>query len=419
MTELRGRALFLGPDPLPALGSGLPVICADGCGLHEGEGQGWESFTGPGIHSSATLLELPAVQQRLGAEAKALVVWKSSALVERLAKDIGVVVANSPSLIARRIENKSYFSRSAEAAGLPVPPTRTGVAGRELLRAARDLSRPLVFQLAHGYSGEKTYPVSSESELAELIHRYEGRSCRISERVLGTPVTVTGVVAKNRAVVGPACLQLTGLASLTPHQLGSCGNDYGRAVPQADEVHQVAVRAAEWLGRLGHLGVFGLDLVVSEDGAIRCIEVNPRLVASVPLFSLSARDLGTPGILDHHLASFGMAEPIEQGLDCHWSQLILYQRGQRVPDPEPTSARGSVSDSGVFRATGELGLDGPGRGETALLIQTKSGPGKELARIFWPGCCSAPDGSLLPQLEALAVRLRFQLEAPIGSSSVS
>jgi hypothetical protein len=286
------------------------------------------------------------------------------------------------------------------------------VAGTELWRAAGQLQGPFVFQLAHGFSGEHTYPAASTEDLDELMQRFAGRACRVAERVAGTPVTVTGVIAEDRLLVGQACVQLTGLASLTPHPLGSCGNDYSRPAPAADAVHQVALRTAEWLRRQGHLGIFGLDLVVGPAGEIWCIEVNARLVASVPLFDLSARDRGEPGILSLHLASFGLGKPAETALECHWSQLILYQRSERLPRPGVATASGRLSAAGHFAPEGELQLEGPASGQAGLLVQGQSRPGRELARIWFEGPCCGPDGTLLPHLESCARELRSQLEAP-------
>jgi hypothetical protein len=285
--------------------------------------------------------------------------------------------------------------------------------------AVRGLSGPWVLQLARGYSGEQTYLAGSEIELEQLVDRFEGRSCRISQEVAGTPVTVTGVVSRERLLIGPACLQLTGLPSLTPHPLGSCGNDYSRPVPEPEAVGEVALKTAEWLRLQGHLGVFGLDLVVGADGAVWCIEVNPRLVASVPLFSLSARDLGSPGILNHHLASFGIGECAAPELECHWSQVILYQRTDRLPDPLLRSGQGDSRDLGELDSSGELGLAGPRSGNTGLLVQAQSRPGKELARVIFEGPCSAPDGTLLAELETLVQRIRSQMEAGSGRQDVS
>jgi hypothetical protein len=404
---------------LPAVASGLPVICADDCGVSTGASAEIEQFTLPGAVSSAALMELPAVQVRLRSTATAVTVWKSSAAVERIASSLGVRVANAPALIARRIENKSHFGRDAVVAGLPLPPTLVGVAGPELLQAASELPRPFVFQLAHGFSGEHTYPAASLEELAELLRRFAGRSCRVAQRVMGTPVTVTGVIAQDRVLVGQACVQLTGLPSLTPHPLGSCGNDYSKPAPEAEAVHQLALRAAEWLRRRGHLGIFGLDLVVGREGRIWCIEVNPRLVASVPLFDLSARDEGKPGILSLHLASFGLAECLESALDCHWSQVILYQRAERIPKPGVGTSSGRLSAEGHFIPEAELGLGGPAPGQMGLLVQQHSRPGRELARLWFEGPCCAPDGSLLAHFDACVRELRSQLEIPIGVESAS
>lgn len=410
MSSHTERVAFVGPDPLPALATRLDLVCAEYCGLSQEEEPRWDRFAGSGPASTAAVLARAEVHRYLSSGADAVLVWKSSAEVERMAGEIGVVLANSPAQIARRIENKGYFSRGAPAAGLPIPATRTGVAGFNLLGAAEELTPPLIFQLARGFSGEQTYLAKTAGDLEELLQRFRGRACRIAELVLGTPVTVTGVVSPSRLLVGPACLQVTGVPSLTPHPLGSCGNDYSQPVPEAQAVHELALRAADWLRRLGHRGIFGLDLVVGEGGSIWCIEINPRLVASVPLFSLSARGSSRRGILAEHLASFGIGETGDQDLECDWSQVILYQRGARRAHSELATAVGTLAPSGHFQPTGQMGIEGPAKGEVGVIVQSHSRPGKELARLISEGACCAPDGSLLPQLVSCVRELRSLLE---------
>jgi hypothetical protein len=75
--------------------------------------------------------------------------------------------------------------------------------------------------------------------------------------------------------------------------------------------------------------------------------------------------------------------------------------------------------SGQFSPTLELDLAGPPPGEVGLVVQAQSRPGKELARVLFEGACCAPDGRLLPHLEALVIELRSQLEASSAVESVS
>lgn len=395
------------------------MICADDCGLDPAGGGGWERFHVPGPASGAALLQQNEVQSLLRSRREAVLLWKSSAEVEHLADRVGIAVANSPALIARRIENKSYFSRRAQEVGLPVPDTRSGVAGPDLLRSTMDLRGPWIFQLAHSFSGEQTFLVESEEQLEAVVARFSGRICRVAEQVSGTPVTVTGIVSQDQVWVGPACRQLTGLPLLTPHPLGSCGNDYRQPVPRPEAVRDLAIRAGDWLRQEGHRGVFGLDVVVGEEGSIWCIEVNPRLVASVPLFSLTARDSGAPGLLAGHLAAFGIGPGDDWDLACDWSQVILYQRGARRPHSDLTTVQGAVTESGTFRSSRQMGLEGPPPGKVGLFIQGQSRPGKELARLIFEGPCCAENGSLLPHLSRCVGQLRSRLEEPEPDESVS
>ncbi|MGC8474142.1 MAG: ATP-grasp domain-containing protein, partial [Candidatus Dormibacteria bacterium] len=340
-------------------------------------------------------------------EASAVVLWTGSAAARRRLTELGVRSANSDPGVARRLENKAHFQDAARVRGIPVPRSVSGVAGPALLAAASHFGRA-VFQLARGYSGAATFPVQDASELGELLTRFEGHPCRVAEFVEGTPVTVTGVALEERVALGPPCLQLTGLAELTPHPLGSCGNDFSSPVPGAEAVAEVAQRTGEWLQELGHRGIFGVDLVVDPKGRPWCIEVNPRLVASVPLWSLSA----PPGssLLDLHLAAFGLAEDTDAALYCRWSQLILYQRGRAGSAEAPVSEEGAWDSGGGFVPDGRLTLDGPGPGRVGLIRRSPAGPGKELARLILEGPLIGADGDLLPHLRAAVLALRAELE---------
>ncbi len=399
------RVFYVAPDPVAALGSQLAVLAASDAGL-EAEPERLTVLPGGG-RSGRSLLDLPAAGRRLQREASAVILWTGSAAARRRLSGLGVGSANSDPQVARRLENKAHFQDAARARGIPVPRSVSGLAGPDLLAAASPLGRA-VFQLARGYSGAATYPVHGSDELAGLLTRFQGHPCRVAEWVEGTPVTVTGVALEGRVALGPPCLQLTGIPELTPHPLGSCGNDFSSPIPGAEEVARVARQTGEWLRELGHRGIFGVDLVLDRAGHPWCIEVNPRLVASVPLWSLSAARESS--LLDLHLAAFGLAEDRGAALSCRWSQLILYQLG-RLAGAEPgVSQEGTWDLAGRFVPGRRLTLAGPEPGRVGLVRRAPAGPGKELARLILEGPLIGAGGELLPHLEKAVLALRQELE---------
>lgn len=402
---------YLGPDPVPALGSGLAVVAGDDLGI---DGSSAELHLFP-AGSGRSLLELAEVRELLAARASGAVLWTGSAESERRLAELQVAAFNSRAAVARRLENKVRFTELAERSSLPVPPTVSGPAGAALVEAAARLGFPLVWQLARGYSGLATHPVPDRSTLDRLSAQFQGRPCRVARRIEGLPVTVTGVAVGEAIRLGPPCLQLTGLPELTPHPLGSCGNDFAAPIPLAARVAQVAQGAGQLLLEAGHLGIFGVDLVVAENDAW-LIEVNPRLVASVPLWSLTARDQGTPSLLDLHLAAFGRGAAGAGDPGCDWSQLILYRLRDGHGVAAPGSYKGRLSGSGEVEGAVPLPLAGPRRGEVAVVRHPAARRGRELARIIVEGPLVGGEGGLRPELRRLVDRLREELDPEIAEA---
>lgn len=398
---------YVGPDPVPALASGLAIVAGDSLGM---AAAGAELHLYPG-RSGRALLELPEVGELLSARAGGVVLWTGSAEAQHRLAELGVAALNSPPGVARRLENKVRFTELARAASLPLPPAVCGPAGPDLVESAARLGFPSVFQLARGYSGLATHPVPDQPALERLAAQFRGRPSRVTRRIEGLPVTVTGVVLPGRIRLGPPCVQLTGIPELTPHPLGSCGNDFATPVPMASKVEAVATAAARLLLEAGHLGVFGVDLVAGE-GEAWLIEVNPRLVASVPLWSLTARDHGGVSLLDLHLAAFGVGEGAEAELECRWSQLILYRLREGGGKAAADSVQGRLTSSGTLEHLAPLSLSGPPPGEVAVLRHPGARSGRELARVIVEGPLLGADGGLRAKLRQLVSGLREELEPP-------
>ncbi len=408
-----GPAAYVGADPIPALGSGLLAVCADACGIVDEPRGRVTEVPAPARAGALALLEQAAVREWLTRSAGAVVVWKPSVRIAELVRATGRPLANARAQVARRLENKAHFARTAPGAWLPLAPTVVGPAGPQLLEAALGLKGPWVVQLASGYSGRTTRLAETPKALAAALHADEGRSCRVATFVAGDPVTVTGVIGDARIALGVACRQLTGIDVLTPHPLGSCGNDFGRPLAAEAAVRSVAARAAAWLQREGHRGLFGVDLVVAADDTVFCIEVNPRLVASVPLWNLAARDAGRPSILAEHVSVFDPAATgtLPERLTCGWSQLILHNLGSVARTVDLASGVGTVGPDGGFQHQGPLPLDGPRPGEGALVVHRRAAPQQEVARLILEGELADGRGRLLPGPAALVADVRRRLEA--------
>ncbi|HVA21901.1 MAG TPA: ATP-grasp domain-containing protein [Candidatus Micrarchaeia archaeon] len=409
----RSGPVYVGADAVPALATELTVICADACGIG---GDRPLQVTEAGSRTSpsaVSVLEQEPVRRRLRAEASWVIVWKPSVRVAGLVREAGVPLANAGAAVARRLENKVHFARTAPDAWLPIPPTVVGAAGPVLLEQALQLAPPWVVQLARGYSGRHTHRVETAEQLAVTLEAYAGRSCRVATWIAGEPVTVTGVVGDDAVTLGVPCRQVTGVAACTPHPLGSCGNDFGQPVAGAQAVLSVAARAASWLQREGHRGIFGADLVVAAEDTVFCIEVNPRLVASVPLWNLSLRDQGRPSLLAHHVAAFAgpAAGALPERLTCGWSQLILHNLHGEQRTTGLTSAVGRVAADGRWEPRSTLGIAGPGPGQAAVVVHRRAGPYQEQARVILEGAVLDPGGRLLPRPAALVEDLRRRLDA--------
>jgi len=265
--------------------------------------------------TTVRLLEDPAVAAMVGEEPSRLVCFKPSARLERAAEALGAVVALTPATTARRLENKLLLPELAAEADVRIPKQQrvdvTVETSWSELTAA--VGRDVVVQSARGFSGKKTFRVADPWTWDHLRTGLAGRPAKVAEYVSGRPGTLHAVVdAGGRVVVSAPIVQVTGVKTLTPYPLGSCGNDFTwRPSPHpGDAPAAVAEALGEVLAARGYRGAFGLDFVVPAEDECVLIEINPRLTASFALYA-SKR----PRLLQDHLAALegGDLEPARLG----------------------------------------------------------------------------------------------------------
>ncbi len=170
---------------------------------------------------------------------------------------------------------------------------RAGIRSVESLVAASDvpfdvvadrLGAPFVIQSVSGSSGRSTWLVGNPRELATVRATTDVDAPRLASRwEPGPTLNVHGLVASDGIEVSAASVQLTGPTELSDERFAYCGGDFIAAerMPSALllEAAMLTRRVGEILRALGWLGIYGLDIQVS-DGQLLVLEINPRLQAS-------------------------------------------------------------------------------------------------------------------------------------------
>jgi hypothetical protein len=240
--------------------------------------------------------------------------------------------ALAPSSIAGGIENKLRLKDIAREAGVKI--ARQGKARVEIdsfKELASTYGLPFVAQSPRGFAGRRTFKISCLDDWDALCSLLPRRPVKVASWAAGRPGTSNAVVDQTGCVVVSApILQLTGDTDLTPHRLGSCGNDFTwRPGPHPGDLPaEIAEALGPVLAQMGFRGHFGIDWVW--DGTeCTLIEINARLTAS---FGLYIRH--RPALLHAHVAATdggrikaGRLAPFEGG------QLVAYNVGSTPTGP--------------------------------------------------------------------------------------
>lgn len=362
-----------------------------------------EAIGGPATAgmSSLELLQHPATAAFFASLGPTAVLsFKPSERIATAVDGLGGELLAAPSSAARAYENKLAFVAAAERAGVPRPFWEVRSLPPDHATLARDFGPRFVVQGARGNAGQRTWIVASQSDLDGLPHRDRGGLVRVAEYVGGTPFTATGVafsalgtgLDRDRlaAVVEP-CRQVTGVPWLTPESLGSCGNAWGFEPLRAHvtEVNRCVRALAADLAANSYRGIFGVDFVLTEDGPL-VIEVNPRMVASLPVATELEVEAGLAPLVLLHLLE--LADADLTGLEDaaasplgEASQVILH----RLPGDRANPPRGGiyrlVAGAVEFVRDGATVADIADETELLLLARRPGEPvteRKEFARVY-------------------------------------
>jgi len=234
--------------------------------------------------------------------------FKISPAFELAVRNLGGKPVNTSAKLNRLYEDK--ISQFQIISKLPICLPKTKVSKLDELNyhvLSTDFGGEFVLQFARGHTGSGTVFIKNESEFNNIKDTFQRRTVKVSEYISGTPYTVNCCITRQGVVFGGLSKQITGIKKLTPLIGSTVGNDWSN---QADFINGINVLEneisiiGEKMREDGYLGMFGLDIIVKEDGGFVFIEINARQPASIPMFTKMQLMQGQIPLALLHLAEF-------------------------------------------------------------------------------------------------------------------
>ncbi|MDD3006749.1 MAG: ATP-grasp domain-containing protein [Candidatus Pacebacteria bacterium] len=290
-----------------------------------------------------------------------IITFKPSPMIEKVCEKNGFRYLGNKSEINREWEDKIKFAEITTALDVANANSRTVRIEKENmmeLENSLDFSRGKRYavQFSRGYSGNSTFVVDGREKLSEILEKNLGRKVKIADFVEGDTYTFNVCIGEFGFLVSQPIFQITGFPECNRNAMGTCGNDFAfgsRLGSDSRDDSRASIKSvAQKIASVGYRGILGFDFVVGSDG-VHLIEVNPRLVGSIPIFTkLQLSDREVPFLLLHILSfldfNFLSLEAKEPKSDFVFSQLIL----RNVKSKPLTIIR--PMRSGIYKMDGDV-----------------------------------------------------------------
>ena len=286
-----------------------------------------------------------------------IVTFKPSPMIEMICEKNDFRYLGNDSKINRDWEDKINFANITTRLGVPNANSRIIKIEKELRADFLDFSKEekYVVQFSRGYSGNSSFLVESQKDFEKILENNIGRKIKIADYRNGDTYTFDVCIGDFGTLVSQPIFQISGFTEFNKNILGTCGNDYSYGKNLSKEIKKeldLNIRKiSEELFRVGYRGILGFDFLVGEK-KVDLIEVNPRLVGSVPVFTKLQISSGEmPFLLLHILCFLGFTfqdmELEDVRRDFDFSQLILRNTFEQIKIVE------KAMPSGVYKIEGE------------------------------------------------------------------
>jgi len=234
-----------------------------------------------------------------------IITFKPSPMTQKICDDNGFNYLGNNWKLNRKLEDKIEFVEITKK--LKIPNANSKIIKLEKNKYPLNFSRnkKFIIQFQRGFSGNSTFLIKNKNDLAKVLKKYKNRKVKLSEYLKGETYTVNACVAGGKIFISKPILQITGFSSYNKNNFGTCGNDYSYPEKlkkeQRKKIFDYTKKIGDYVKKLGYKGIFGLDFIVS-GGSVYLIEINPRLVGSIPFFTkLQIQNKQIPFLLLHIL----------------------------------------------------------------------------------------------------------------------
>ena len=231
------------------------------------------------------------IKEKSGSKKANIITFKPSPMIQKICDENSFKYMGNDWKLNRKLEDKIEFVGITKKLKVPNAESKIiKVAENNFSEYILKLKKreEFIAQLPRGFSGNSTFPIKNKKDLNDIINKYYGRKIKLSKYLKGETWTINACVGKTGLLISKPIFQITGLTAYNKNKFGTCGNDYayGKKLNAKDnkKIFSYTKKIGDYLKNLEYKGIFGLDFIVSND-EVNLIEINPRLVASIPVFT--------------------------------------------------------------------------------------------------------------------------------------
>ena len=267
------------------------------------------------------------IKEKSGNKKTNIITFKPSPMIQKICDNNKFNYLGNDWKLSRDLEDKIKFIKVTEKLKIPNAESKiikldknNSVLLRQspLWRDSDETENKFIVQLPRGFSGNSTFSIENKNSFNKILKKYKNRKVKLSKYLEGETYTINACVTKNKILISQPIFQITGLTSYNKNKFGTCGNDYvypqKLSAEQREKIINYTKKVGDYLKKLEYKGIFGLDFVVSNNSKINLIEINPRIIGSIPLFTkLQIQNKEMPFLLSHILEFTSSRQFLSEG----------------------------------------------------------------------------------------------------------